>query len=206
MEHSSGISKAEKTMHDAGEHWYVMNSYTKVDSCVDAVLNSCHGLRSYMPKRYAVRNYYGRVKRVLIPLIPQTFFLRGTYEAVEAFQKNISFIGFATTQIDGRRTSMKVPDGQMESFMRVADHYEEDLTYYQPSEIQLHKGEYVKVVGGSYDGVTGMMLRLKGKRGKRLVACIPQIMAIATTLIEPEYIQRISKEEYEQSMTECLWE
>ena len=119
MEHSSGISKAGKTMHDAGEHWYVMNAYTKVDSCVDAVLNSCHGLRSYMPKRYAVRNYYGRVKRVLIPLIPQTFFLRGTYEAVEAFQKNISFIGFATTQIDGRRTSMKVPDGQMESFMRV---------------------------------------------------------------------------------------
>ena len=188
------------------EHWYVMNAYTKDDSRIDAVLRSCSDLRHYMPMRYAVRNFYGRPKRVLVPLIPHTFFLRGTYEAVDAFQKDIYIIGFATMMIDGRRTSMKVPDGQMESFMRVADHYEEDLTYYQPSEIQLHKGEYVKVVGGSYDGVTGMMLRLKGKRGKRLVACIPQIMAIATTLIEPEYIQKISKEEYEQSMAECLWE
>ena len=194
---------AESGQNSCCEHWYVMNTYTKDDSRIDAVLRSCSNLRHYMPMRYAIRNFYGRPKRVLVPLIPHTFFLRGSYEAVEAFQKDISIIGFATMLVDGRRTSMKVPDGQMESFIKVADRYEDDLTYYQPSEIQLKKGDYVRIVGGDYNGATGMMLRLKGKRGKRLVACIPQIMAIATTLIEPEYIQKITKEEYLESMKEC---
>ena len=99
---------------------------------------------------------------------------------------------------------MKVPDGQMESFIRVADRYEDDLTYYQPGEIHLNKGDYVRIVGGDYNGATGMLLRVKGKRGKRLLACIPQIMAVATTLIEPEYIQKISREEYERSLSEVL--
>lgn len=186
------------------ERWYVMNAYTKDESRVGTVLRSCHGLRHYMPMRYAVRNFYGRPKRVLVPLIPHTFFLRGTYEAVDAFQKDISIIGFATTQVDGRRTPMKVPDVQMESFIRVADRYEDDLTYYQPGEIHLNKGDYVRIVGGDYNGATGMLLRVKGKRGKRLLACIPQIMAVATTLIEPEYIQKISREEYERSLSEIL--
>ena len=38
----------------------------------------------------------------------------------------------------------------------------------------------------------------RGKRGKRLVARIPRIMAVATTVIEPEYIQLITEEEYLQ--------
>ena len=67
------------------ERWYVMNAYTKDESRVGAVLRSCRGLRHYMPMCYAVRNFYGRPKRVLVPLIPHTFFLRGTYEAVDAF-------------------------------------------------------------------------------------------------------------------------
>lgn len=184
------------------EHWYVMNAYTKNEGRVLSTLGSCKSLEHYMPMRYAIRNYYGRPKRELVPLIPHTFFMRGTYEAVEAFQKDFSYIGFATTMIDGRRTSMKVPDVQMTSFMKVASQYEDNLTYYHPDEIELNKGDYVRIVGGRYDGATGIMLRLKGKRGKRLVACIPQIMAVATTCIEPEFVQKITQEEYMRAMQE----
>ena len=49
------------------------------------------------------------------------------------------------------------------------------------------------------------MMRIKGKRDKRLVVRIPQIMAVAATTIEPELIQVISEEEFRQSEPLTDW-
>jgi transcription antitermination factor NusG len=87
---------------------------------------------------------------------------------------------------------MKVPNREMEEFMEVARHYDADLTYYRPEEIELDKGTRIRIIGGTFDGAQGILVRIKGKRGKRLVVQIPELMAIATTYIEPEFIQILS--------------
>ena len=73
-----------------------------------------------------------------------------------------------------------------------------DLTYYKPDEIELQKGEYIRIIGGKLDGVKGQLVRIKGKRAKQLVVTIPDILSVATVCVEPEYIQRLSKEEFIQ--------
>lgn len=176
--------------------WFVLNSYTRNEHKVEDYLSQVENLQFFIPKRYALRNYYGRVKRELVPLIPGMVFVRDVYDKVQQLQKDVSFLGFATLSDGVRRMPMKVPDYQMDNFIRVVQHFEEDLTYFRPDELQLNKGSYVKIIGGKFDGAKGELLKIKGKRSKRLVVCIPQIMAVAATHIEPEFIRVISEEEF----------
>ena len=145
--------------------WFVLNSYTRNEHKVEDYLSQVENLQFFIPKRYALRNYYGRVKRELVPLIPGMVFVRDVYDKVQQLQKDVSFLGFAT----------------------LSD---------RPDELQLNKGTYVKIIGGKFDGAKGELLKIKGKRSKRLVVCIPQIMAVAATHIEPEFIRVISEEEF----------
>ena len=56
-------------------------------------------------------------------------------------------------------------------------------------EIQLEKGERVRVHGGAFDMVEGVLLKVKGKRSKRVVIKIPGVTAIAASYIEPDLIE-----------------
>ena len=176
--------------------WFVMNAYAKSEHKAESVLSGKNGLPYFIPKKYAMRNYFGKIKRELVPLIPNLVFVKASYSEIDAFQSLYSFLGFATTVKNGNRTPLVVPGYQMENFMKVALHYDEDLTYFKPEEVELKEGDFVRIVGGAFDGAKGQLLRLKGKRGKRLVVRIPQIMAVAATYIEPEFIQVITETEY----------
>ena len=129
--------------------WFVLNSYTRNEHKVEDYLSQVENLQFFIPKRYALRNYYGRVKRELVPLIPGMVFVRDVYDKVQQLQKDVSFLGFATLSDGVRRMPMKVPDYQMDNFIRVVQHFEENLTYFRPDELQLNKGTYVKIIGWS---------------------------------------------------------
>lgn len=170
-------------------YWFVMNAYAKSEHKAEEALSGKDGLPYFIPKRYVIRTYNGQSQRKLVPLIPNIVFVHATYNEVNEFQKLHPFLGFATTRRDGAYRIMKVPNREMEEFMEVARHYDADLTYYRPEEIELDKGTRIRIIGGTFDGAQGILVRIKGKRGKRLVVQIPELMAIATTYIEPEFIQ-----------------
>lgn len=178
--------------------WFVMNVYAMNIHKAEDALKGENGLPYFIPKRYVLRTYCGKKKRELVPLISNMVFVYATYKQVQSFQYPFSFIGFATTLRDGRRTPLIVPKDQMESFIKIVSHNDEDLTYYKPDEIELRKGEYIRIIGGKFDGVKGQLVRVKGKRAKQLVVTIPGILSVATVCVEPEYIQRLSKEEFIQ--------
>ena len=89
---------------------------------------------------------------------------------------------------------MKVPDGQMNDFIKVAGSYAEDLVYYSPDELDLKKGTRVRVHGGTFDGVEGTLLKVKGKRNKRVVICIKDVTAISVAEFEPELLEILGEE------------
>lgn len=178
------------------EQWFVLNCYTKSQRQVEELFDNQPQFTLFVPKKYDVRNYYGRRKRELVPLINGMLFVRAMYKDLNRYQQRFSTFGFATIVKEGRRTPLVVRDFDMQNFIRVASHYEEDLAYFRPDELPLKVGEYVRIIGGVFDGAVGEMIRLKGKRSKRLVVRIPQIMAVAATQIEPEFIQVITKEEF----------
>lgn len=170
--------------------WFVMNAY-KNEKKAEEALQGEAGLEYFIPKRYVARKYQGRMKRVLVPVIPNLVFVHARYEEIETFKHKYPFMRYATLRVDGVNKIMKVPDVQMNNFIKAASHYEEELTYYSPEEIQLEKGTKVKVIGGTFDGVEGVLLKVKGKRSKRVVIAIENVTALSIAEIAPELIQVI---------------
>ena len=79
----------------------------------------------------------------------------------------------------------------MEDFILVAGSLDEQLVYLKPDEINLSKGDRVKIIEGPFKGVEGTFIRIKGDR--RVVVAIEGLMAVATTFIHPSLIVPLNK-------------
>ena len=178
----------------AGEmaQWFVMNAY-KSEQKAEEKLNESE-LEFFIPKHYVKRKFQGKLKRILVPVIPNLVFVHAKYDEIEEFKRKCPFLHYATRRIDGANRIMKVPDVQMEAFMKVAGHYENDLVYYSPDEIDIKKGMRVRVHGGTFDGVIGTLMKVKGKRNKRVVICIQDVTALSIAEFEPELLEILGDE------------
>ena len=65
------------------------------------------------------------------------------------------------------------------------------VPFMKPTEIDLEKGDKVRIVGGPYDGVEGILESQKGKDGGTVYVHILNFIATRTTEIRPEFIQII---------------
>ena len=52
----------------------------------------------------------------------------------------------------------------MRSFIAVSGNYEEQIVYLDPAVTALQKGDRVRITGGVFEGVEGIILRVKGDR------------------------------------------
>ena len=77
----------------------------------------------------------------------------------------------------------------MEQFMRVSRTDDDRLVYLKPEEINLSKGTRVRILGGVFDGVEGLFVRVKGKRNRRVVVLIDHVSAIAVSEVSPDLIE-----------------
>lgn len=177
-----------------------MNVYALRMSLAEKALSLEDRLDYYLPKHFVLRRYASGMRRVLVPLLPSMVFVRGRFSEVHRFQSIYSFIGFATLPKDGHRTPIVVPDPDMENFRIVADKCRDDLTYYSPREMKMHKGEYIRIIGGLFDGAVAKLVKVPGKRNRKLVVELPGIAEIATTSIEPQFVRKITKAEYDEAL------
>ena len=64
------------------------------------------------------------------------------------------------------------------------------VTFYTPDEIPLEKGQKVRVHGGVFDKMEGILVKTYKKRNKQLAVIIPDILA-ASANVDPEYLEII---------------
>ena len=81
----------------------------------------------------------------------------------------------------------------MQQFITVSKTNSEQLIYLRPEEINLKKGTRVRILGGTFDGVEGIFVKIKGIRSRRVVVVIPGITAVVTAEIQPDLIEVISQ-------------
>lgn len=177
--------------------WFVLNAVFGRELRVKELLET-QGIEAFVPMRYLIKMKRGRKERVLVSAISNFVFVHTTKEILENFKADLlSQYGyptyFVTRKIGERRTIVTVPDQQMREFIRVASQLEEDVLYFPPEEIQLEKGDRVRIIGGNLDGLEGTLLKVKGKRSKRVVVSIAGVAAVAAYYISPDLIQVISR-------------
>lgn len=168
--------------------WFVMRAY-KNEKLAEETLEKA-GIKFFIPKRYAIRIYHGVKSKRLVPAIPNLVFVHTSHSEITDFKKRHNFLQFVTWKQTAGIQYLTVPTTQMENFIRVASHHEDDLLYLRPDEINLEKGTYVRIHGGKFDGVSGIFMRVQGKRNRRLVILLEGITAIVAEIC-PDLVEVI---------------
>jgi len=166
--------------------WYVMRFLYNRRSNTRERLASA-GIEAFMPMRWEIRNLGGRKVRVHVPVIRSLLFVRSTPSALAPYLEADSYFQHQFRRGGRPGEPLIVPDDQMESFIRAAEHADRPL-YFTPGELDIARGTRVRVLGGPFDGVEGVFLKVKGSRAKRLVIDLPDMLAVAVE-VTPDLIQ-----------------
>ena len=169
--------------------WYVMRAYRN-EARAEEVLSGEDGLPFFIPKRYVIRTFHGKKTRVMVPAIASLVFVYASRNQLNKFKALHPFIQYVMLNRISGLEFMKVPEKEMENFIRVASHTEENPTYYQPDEVNLKTGQHIRVIGGSLDGTEGYFVKVKGKRNRRLVVELDGVMAISVE-VKPDLVEVI---------------
>ena len=116
------------------------------------------GVQHFIPTSEVVKVYAGRRRKIIKPLIPNLIFLRtNRKEACDLV--NFRALPFKYLIDRMTHTLLRVPDRQMEDFMRVLADAPEDALVTE----SVVAGDMVRVIGGNLKGVEGKVLTVQNK-------------------------------------------
>lgn len=133
-------------------------------------------------------NSRGRIRK---PLLYNYIFVKGTLPELRRFRSAYPVYNLIPTgeKRDAPTGYRYVPDDEMARFMRIARAYENAVPCFSPSEIDLEQGDRVRIIGGQFSGVEGVLLSQQGRDGGRVVVRIAGMLAVETLDIAPQYLQ-----------------
>lgn len=148
------------------------------------------GIENYVPMRWdVITQSKGRKIKKLVPAISNLIFVCSVWTGIRESMTAMPWLMLQTSPREGRNVPIIVPDRQMEHFIRVTENDGNRPIYLHPSEINLHEGERVEVLGGPFDGVEGIFINSRGKRKKQLIVEIPHIIAAKIVIEEYDLIK-----------------
>ena len=164
--------------------WFPMRVTYQREMKVKAELDRL-GIENFVPKRYKVvesqNNGDTELRRVLVPAINNLIFVRSTQERVSELKRTNEVLEPLRYMMDHtaarEHAIMTVADGEMENFMRVASRTDDSVMFLDDETIVGKEGKRVKIMGGVFEGVTGVIRRVK--RCKRVVVEIEGVASVA---------------------------
>ncbi len=172
--------------------WFALSAPHRREMEAQRLLEKNH-IRCFIPMITTVVTIGNRKQRRLVPAISNLVFAQSTRERLQDIKQGISYIQYKVNTEEGRHVPIIVPDRQMDQFISICELRDEHVIYLSPDEINLSKGTHVRIIGGTFNNIEGIFVKLKGKRSKRVVVLVSGIAAVATAEIEPAYIQVIEE-------------
>ena len=144
---------------------------------------------------YHVETIHGKTVRRLVPAISELVFVHATSEDINEFKLHSKDTIYWLTRpsVGHRREKIVVSDRDMDSFIRITEQTERVVSYFRPEEIRLEKGDRIRIHGGAFDQVEGVLMKVKGKREKQLVVNIPDL-AVAAVSVKPDVVEVIAQQ------------
>lgn len=171
--------------------WYVMRVAYKRVMDLKRYLDES-GVECFVPMRYEYVNSRGRKIRKLVPVIYNLAFVRASRQQVHDIKNATSqFARYYMHSENGKPCVTIIPDDQMENFIRVAGTFDDQLLYLSGRELDLVRGDKVRILAGPFAGAVGIYMRVKGTRARRVVVSVDGVMAVATTTVPLSQVERI---------------
>ena len=135
--------------------------------------------------------------RELVPAINNLIFVHSTQERISYLkQKNevlepLRYILDQTAQ--EAHTIMTVKDREMENFMRVASKTDDSVMFLNDENVVGKEGKHVQIIGGVFEGVEGVIRRVK--RCKRVVVELKGIAGVAIAFVPAALLKEIERKQ-----------
>ncbi len=173
--------------------WFPMRVTYSRELKVKAELDQLE-IESFIPMTYKVVDAdTDQPHRELVPAINNLIFVRSTQERISYLKSSnealepLRYIIDQTAQQP--HTIMTVPDRQMENFMRVASKSDDSVMFLDDDSVVGKEGKRVEITGGVFEGVTGVIRRVK--RCKRVVVEIEGVASVAIAFIPAVLLKEI---------------
>lgn len=155
------------------------------------------GIENFVPMRYkVVESQNGgdtELRRVLVPAISNLIFVRSTQERMSELKRRNEVLEPLRFMMDhtaaGEHTIMTVADREMKNFMRVASRTDDSVIFLDNETVVGKEGKRVKIMGGVFEGVTGVIRRVK--RCKRVIVGIEGVASVAIAYVPAEVLKEI---------------
>jgi hypothetical protein len=150
------------------------------------------GIESFIPMMYKVVDG-DMPQRELVPAISNLIFVRSTQERISGLKSSNKTLEPLRYMIDQTaqqpHTIMTVPDRQMQNFIRVASKTDDSVMFLNDESVVGKEGKRVIITGGVFEGVTGVIRRVK--RCKRVVVEIEGVASVAIAFVPAVMLKEI---------------
>ena len=177
--------------------WFPMRVTYQREMKVKAELDRL-GIENFVPMRYKVVESQNdgdtELRRVLVPAINNLIFVRSTQERVSELKRRNEVLEPLRYMMGHTAASehsiMTVADRKMENFMRVASRTDDSVMFLDNETVVGKEGKRVEIMGGAFEGVTGVIRRVK--RCKRVVVEIEGVASVAIAYVPAGVLKVIS--------------
>ena len=171
--------------------WFPMRVTYSREMKVKAELDRL-GIESFIPMMYKVVDG-DMPQRELVPAISNLIFVRSTQERISHLKSSNEILEPLRYMIDQTaqqpHTIMTIPDRQMQNFMRVASKSDDSVMFLDDESVVGKEGKRVEIIGGAFEGVTGVIRRVK--RCKRVVVEIEGVASVAIAFVPAGLLKEI---------------
>ena len=171
--------------------WFAMYATYKREFIAQDYLTN-KGFEVFVPTRKVIRVVGGIKKKVIEPAINSLIFVKGEKEKLQQVKFGIEYLQYITKRENGKNVPIIVPERQMEHFIKVVQDDIIEKTFYSPSEVNFVGGSRVKIHGGTFDGLEGILVKIKGKRNKQFFINIDGLVSVSIKTDNVELIERIA--------------
>ena len=184
--------------------WFPMRVTYQREMKVKAELDRL-GIECFVPMTYRVvesrndgitdKRKHGETEllRELVPAINNLIFVRSTQERISGLKRSNEVLEPLRYMMDHTAEEahviMTVPDRQMENFMRVASRTDDSVMFLDEETVVGKEGKRVEIMGGAFEGVEGVIRRVK--RCKRVVVELEGVASVAIAFVPARWLKEM---------------
>ena len=157
--------------------WFAMYATYKREFVAQEYLTQ-KGFEVFVPVKTVIRTVRGIKRKITEPAINSLIFVKGEKEKLQQAKFGVEYLQYITKRENGKNLPIIVPQRQMEQFIQVVQNDLIQKTFYTPAEVNLASGTRVKIHGGAFDGIEGILVKIKGKRNKQFFINIDGLVAV----------------------------
>ena len=185
--------RRDTTMCGDPKSWYPMRVTYSRELKVKAELDRLE-IENFVPMTYRLVDADGEnPHRELLPAINNLVFVHSTQERISRLKTSNDVLEPLRYLMDHTAEKpheiMTVPDRQMENFMRVATMTDDSVMFLDEKSIVGKEGKRVMIMGGKFEGVEGVIRRVK--RCKRVVVELEGVASVAIAFVHAALLREI---------------